>query len=284
MGMSDFSIKEALLAGPRMARRKPAMIVAWVLLFLLLAAGSAWVIQLRDNSIRADLLAGRSRGQAMTGPLLVLFVEGLLFLAVRTVILASSFRALLNRSEGGAAGLRLGLPEVKLFAVSFIVQILSILPQLASPLLYQTGSRELIAWTLPNSPVMLLISWCGALWVMVAAIVAFEQGRIAPFRCWATTRGHFWKLAALFLAATVLMVALGLLPGEIAAMIGLQSTGEAHPWRIAQVLLAGHSLFGGLTTTAGLLMGVYNAIISAASVAILSGIVVVAYQARPQKA
>jgi hypothetical protein len=275
--MTDFSARDALLAGPRLVRRRPDAVGGWVVLLLLLTLLTAFMAQEFQAYIRSAVAAGQSLADLDRASAVVVAARWLLSTVVQAVVWTSALRTLM-RPSGRPFELGLGRAEFRVAVVQTIAVLIANLVLLVAPRVTMRNHATAEFW-LAGFPLLQAFLLTGAgLWGAVAGAWALDQDRIAPFGAWKAFKGRAWRMAGLYLAA---MMILGLIEAGPGLVIALGRSGPGAPTGLAVLNVALDPLNAPLSAMADpviLLRIVWAALLDAAIVAAGAGIVVSAYR------
>lgn len=240
--MDGFSARDAVVAGVSLARRRPGVMLVWVLLDLAVAILNAAGIQLQKSLVAATL------------------AMDVLALGISVVVWTSAYRALLRPDDRRRAAL--GRAEWCVLWARVIPQVVLVLP-----LLFLVPIRlRFPQWAPALDTLFVTFTIVIAFWSAVAGVWAFDRLEIALVRCWRLARGRFWKLAAVFVACA--LVVRGVRWGVSSAALLMN-----HQVPLGRITLDKMGSPPVLFVTAA------SAVVSALEVALLAGVVVTAYQA-----
>jgi hypothetical protein len=249
--MDEFRAGKALLAGARLIRRRPVLVMSWAALFL----ARALVLTAAYQGLLAWVSARSAGGAPVTDLSLPLAGFGLgrtaLSLILSAVLFASAFRALLRPPASPYFGF--GREELFVLASQVITQLIAGLPVLAvlAAITLVHGLGSVIAG---DRWIVIIFQTLGLFWSVVASVWAFDTLEIAPVRCWTIARGRFWLLAGLVPGVLVLRLLAGAGLDGVAAGLS-HSLPVAAPFRY-----------------------VTSAVLEALEIALLAGIVSSAYR------
>ncbi len=243
-----FSASNAALEGFRLTRAHPGAVALWtvvslvfnfaVVLALVTLSGPALTELMRiseagpsgDPAAMMPLLGDVMRGYAVMLPLMLLFV---------TVLANAIYRASARPGESAFGYLRLGVAELRLLVVSFVLAVIGFIGvMLLSIILGIVGGLVSSALGGPQSPggmlAMLAIVYIGLLAASLVFYVKFSfagpmtllQGRINIFGSWKATAGRFWSLTGCYLLAMILGVVVALLGMAIGLAVMMAFGGD----------------------------------------------------------
>jgi hypothetical protein len=228
--MARFSPTDAVFAGFRFARERPATILVWAAYSLVvLAVVLTAVGDLGGESLTSLMIAMRGKNpdpqqvMKLTEDVLPAFMfGGLLMLVFGAVLSTGILRVRMTPGPHPWGGLRLGGGELRLLgakvlvlAVAFVVEILI---SLLAESLEGVGAPPVISLFLGLVILMVPVS----VRLSLAGVVSQAEGRINPARSFQLTGPLFWRLlgAFVFLGA-ILMVILVLVAIIFTALMGL---------------------------------------------------------------
>ncbi len=287
--MAGVDVARTAMAGIGVIGRRPVAVLAWAGVLLLLgvlpAAGlmSALLGGLAEL-VRMDASGVEPSPEALGPVIWAAFamqpVLLLTSLAVRAILTAAVFRAVLEPGDSRWFYLRLGARELWLalmivvFGVlSFVVMIpmSAVLVPLLMILSIGTDGNLLAVVPVMLAAVLIALAMLGWLFVRfsMALPMAFAEQRFRPFESWAMTQGQTWRLigVGLLLIGIVLALELGLLALLVAASLAFLGQGgldeaaasaffaqdasiwmaELAPWAVGMALVG--ALLGAVVTT-----------------------------------
>jgi hypothetical protein len=228
IGMSKFSPTEAVFAGFRFARTRPAALLIWSAYYLVVLAVALVALFDLAGDKMVQLAALNKAGPADPGALLTVMDDiapalgfaALLMMVFGAVMRAAVLRAYLEPDKVHPwAGLRFGSDELRVLgAYAFIMLALFCAVTFVSLLM------SLAAQVSPGLAVFALGAGLAALAALavrlsLAPMVAFTEKRISLRRSWQLTAGGFWPLAGayvlLFAVAGVIIVVVLVLFGAL---------------------------------------------------------------------
>jgi len=245
-----FSATDAAFEGFRLVRRNPLALVAWTVLYAVLTLTALFsmshvVSQLEGWSLRAeamDSVATPSLDQVWA---LVADFGGIMAqvawllpisLLVGAMLAAAVARGILKPSGGAFGYLRLGMDEVRVLVVTFVLglvmTLVAVVALMAVGLVIaaaQTaggGGAAAGAGLLGFLAVICLLVWLSVR-LCLAVPITLVQGRFAFFDSFKLTRGRFWPLLGMAVIAVVMVLLIQLLSSivsmPLSMMSGLQS-------------------------------------------------------------
>jgi hypothetical protein len=200
--------------GFRLMRQRPAAVAVWGLVYLLTVVATTFLTR--------SLFTGMAGGAAVSplGSAGAEFGKLLLFelavLVVMTVLLAAVQRAVLQPERSAFAYLRLGMDEVRLFALAIILLVLFYILMLVTVIVLAAivGLIAAASGVGALGPVMLatVVGMIAlVLFLEVRFALAFPltllRGKIIIGEAWRVTRGRFWSLFAGFFLLTLIVFA-----------------------------------------------------------------------------
>ncbi len=287
--MAGVDVARTAMAGIGVIGRRPVAVLAWAGVLLLLgvlpAAGlmSALLGGLAEL-VRMDASGVEPSPEALVPVIWAAFamqpVLLLTSLAVRAILTAAVFRAVLEPGDSRWFYLRLGARELWLalmivvFGVlSFVVMIpmSAVLVPLLMILSIGTDGNLLAVVPVMLAAVLIALAMLGWLFVRfsMALPMTFAEQRFRLFESWAMTQGQTWRLigVGLLLIGIVLALELGLLALLVAASLAFLGQGgldeaaasaffaqdasiwmaELAPWAVGMALVG--ALLGAVVTT-----------------------------------
>lgn len=168
--------------------------------------------------------------------------------------------ALLTNGWQGSVGQAIGravrrLPTLMLAALMVMVPLILLMSVILGLVGMSSGGASFSAQSLtPTGWLVILIGLLVVLAVgvrllpLVVIVASEEVGPIAAIkRAFALTRGHFWKLLAFMLLATVAFLIVAAAAGAVVGSIISLTVGTPEPWSVSLLLVA---LVAGLVQTA----------------------------------
>ena len=271
--MDQFTARNALLTGVALIRRRPYLVLTWAAVFL----ARAIILAVAYQGLMGWAAARGASGAPIMGLQLTAgaFAVGktAVSLVLAAVLLASAFRAFLRPQATAPFGF--GGQELRVLASHVITQFMAALPVLAvfCAIVLVHGLGGVISG---NRWIVTVCEILGLFWSYLASVWAFDRLEIAPFRCWAIARGRFWLLAGLVLGVLVLRLFVN--AGVDRAAAALSQIWPAAP-APENVFVTAPRLSDAFQAPA-LFQDLAFAAIEALEIAILAGIVSMAYGAR----
>jgi hypothetical protein len=253
-----FSPQDSALAGFRLAKERPRVVLTWAVFYLVLCAALLTVIAVvmgptiasealaaidnrpGDPTAYLELLsrlstAGRqAEGAGEVFDLLkslsaAVIITVALSACIGATVIGAVFRAVLRPDESQWAYLRFGKDELRLIVVFALLSL---------PALAVAGLSAVVAgvtaglFGATNPVIAAMIGGLGlmaavaiAVFVTVrlslAPIMTFAERRIRFFASWSLTHGHFWRLVAMFLLMLFLSLVVSTVIGFIAWLFPL---------------------------------------------------------------
>jgi hypothetical protein len=267
------SVGAIISGGFGLLRRRPLAVLVWGLIYAAVMVGMMFVMrplfaaQASAMQPDGDPRAMMASLGAMIGRI---FLMELVMLMVFTVLMTAAQRAVLRPAEPGFASIRLGMDEVRMFALTLLVFIGSyigfvilamVLGMIAALLATAVGVGAAGVAML----VAMLVAFGIFIWFEVRLCLAFPltllRRKIIIGESWRLTRGRFWTLfgafLVLFLALLVLWMIVaaltqgaywsdlmrgGLNPQAVQAAAERQAAAQA---AFSPIMMAG-LIFGGL--------------------------------------
>ena len=235
--MADFSTSDAIGAGFGLIARRPLSVLAWGLIYFILAglpalAMFAWVGPDYFNFIREAMQGALHPGdaqalQAAMAPtqMKLSLIQPLLFvgsLLARAILAAAVLRAVLEPGAKSFASVRLGAQELWLALLFLVMMILFIILIVALAIFgllagFAIGAGMNAAHAQPGwialcVIVLGLVAIALVIWIAVrfsmAAPMTFADREFRLFESWTLTKGKAWRLFLLGLLLALIMVAL----------------------------------------------------------------------------
>lgn len=286
--MIRFPPVDAALEGFRVTRERPLAVLGWGgVLMAVNLAGQAWLVGSGAltriaalppaDAVAPDAAAGALSGLAPT--LAILFVVGL---AVNVLLYTAVLRSVLEPGQARLAYLRVGMDEVRQFALALIIAIAWFLYAVVVEVASQAISAA--ASSLPG-PLGGLLKAAVFVAVVIAFLypvvrlslapaMTFAEQRVSLLRSWALTEGQFWALFGAYVLAAVLAVLVMLLAvlifGAVAAVGGLATHGGFDI--VAAAAQKGDMTLARLFSPTGLALMAINAVCSTLAFAIIMAV------------
>jgi hypothetical protein len=235
--MSKFSPAEAVFAGFRFARERPASLLIWSAYYLLVLAVSLFALFDLAGDKMLQLMALQKAGATDPGPMLAIVDDiapalgfaALLMIVFGAVMRAAVLRAYLEPGTQPWAGLRFGGDELRVLgAYAFLMLALfcgtmsvSLFAGLAAGINQGLAMIVLIAGLVLMAGVAVRLS--------LTPVAAFVEKQISLRRSWQLTEGSFWSLVGayilLFAVAGVILVVMLVLFGALMGVAALTTGG-----------------------------------------------------------
>jgi hypothetical protein len=238
--MTRFSATGAATSGFGLIGREPAAVLVWGLVVLVVLVlpcfGLVWIV-VPDFATFARLTEARGgdpTGQAAISQMIQMQSKMMLFnllywlggTAVKAILAAAVFRAVLEPDQKGFAYLKLGAQELWLALVSLVMGVLAymvcvaaaIVVAICAAIAYFVGAQSgtaagvgaciLVAVVL-GSAATVAVAWA-VLRLSMAGPMSFAERKFLLFESWAFTRGQAWPLLGMALLLGLIIVALEL--------------------------------------------------------------------------
>lgn len=232
--MSRFSPTDAVFAGFRFARERPATIFVWAAYYLVvMAVALTAMADLGGDSLSALPIAVQGANpdpqqlmKLMSDVLPAVMFSWLLMVVFGAVLSTAILRVRMTPGPHPWGGLRLGGGELRLLgakllvlAAAFLVQVLVTVIAAA---LQGAGVPQLLGLALGlvllMAPLLVRLS--------LAGVVSQAEGRINPARSFQLTKRLFWRLlGAYVLLGAIMLVILVLVTIVFAALLGAATVG-----------------------------------------------------------
>lgn len=241
-----FSATDAAFEGFRLVRRNPLALVAWTLLYAVLTLATLFsmsgvVDQLEAWSAQAEALESVTRPTleqilaVMSGFGWILAQVAWLLpvsLIVGAMLSAAVARGVLTPSSDRRGYLRLGMDEVRVLAVTFVLGVVMCLVAVASFLAVgiliaavKTAAGDgpaAIAAVVGFLGVTCLFVWL-AVRLSLAVPITVAERRFAFFDSFNLTKGRFWPLLGMAVLAVVMVLLVQLLSSIVSMPLGILS-------------------------------------------------------------
>ena len=232
--MVRFSPTDAVFAGFRFARERPATLLVWAAYLLVaLAVTSIAMVDIGGESLTSLALAaqGSNPDPAQLAKLMneaapAVMFGGLLMIVFGAVLSTAILRVRLTPGPHPWGGLRLGGGELRLLgakalvlAASFVAAFVTAAVAVALEGVGVPGLLTLIAGAiLLQAPLLIRLS--------LAGVVSQAEGRLNPARSFQLTRPLFWRLlGAYVLLGALMLVILVLVTIIFSALVGATTLG-----------------------------------------------------------
>ena len=272
--MTAFPIRQAILAGFGLARRRPGAIVGWFAFDLgkLLISGAIlrWTAQMGYGSVAALVSMALGAGLAI-----------LATIAFDAILWAAAFRAFLRPEEGRFAYLRVGNLELCLMGLVFSWALVvglfgQALTIAATEMRIHVSPFQILVGTGLGS----LLGTLALVRFVMAPAVLLDCNRVSLLESWRLTHSIFWPLAGLLMAMQILRMvadwfgqALFLAFTEPAAFQSFGWLSLSHPHGALKTSVPQ------MMSVTQIVLDIYGAALAAIGVAMVAGIIATAYQA-----
>lgn len=247
-----FSPADAALEGFRIVRRNPLVLVFWTLAYAVVGLVQLFATRNSLDSLQrlAEVMEAFEAAPPQTiegwapvfqayGDIAASSSWSLIFgLVVGTVVSAAVARAVLKPSQKAFGYMRLGMDELRVFAVNVVLTLLfagvSCLLVMAAAVLGGVLVAVFTAMNLTPVGVLLMIAlvlgviafliWLGVR-LSLAVPITLAEGRVAVVDSFPLTRGRFWPLLGMSIIALVLTLIVMLLGSAIVAPLSFAATG-----------------------------------------------------------
>jgi hypothetical protein len=209
--MARLSPTEAVFAGFRFARERPAALLIWSAYYLVVLAVTLFAVFNLAGDKLLQLVALQRSGAADPGPILAIMDEiapalgfaVLLLTVFGTVLRTAVLRAYLEPGPHPWGGLRFGGDELRVLG-AYAFLMLTLFCGVTTVSLF-TGLAAAVNPALAALAMIVGLAALAGLAVRLslAPVVAYTEKRISLRRSWELTKGGFWRL----LGAYVLLVA-----------------------------------------------------------------------------
>lgn len=208
-------------------KNRPVAVLVWSLCYMASVVVMALAMSRSFGTMltaQKDPTAAMAQMGSMFGWIMLMDL-GMLILFI--VLFTATQRAVLRPEQSSFAYMRLGVDELKMFALAFVMLIAFYIGMLVLMLVTFLVAGAL---TLAAGPAGAVVSAAFVICVMVAAMFWFQvrvslmfpmtmmTGNIAIGEGWRLSRGHFWTLLGGYLVITLIIVALWI--GVIAVTMG----------------------------------------------------------------
>ena len=239
--MSDFPVAKAAFSGLEMLRRRPAVIGAWTVFYILVMVATMALMAVTMGPALAELQAIQELGQeadpmaslGATGRMMGGFLMMIPFYLIVTAVgVAAGTRAILSPEKSAFGYLRLGGDELRLIVVSLVIGLVVGAAYMAGAIFVGiviaiAGAAGGIAADSPGFIAVVVLAFLPVLLLLLWLLVRFSLApaqtlrtrSISIFGSWRLTKGRSGKLFVTYLL--VLLVYLLLYAVALAALAGL---------------------------------------------------------------
>lgn len=232
--MARFSPTDAVFAGFRFARERPATLLVWAaFLLVVLAVASVAMVDIGGESLTALGIAVRGSNpdpqqlmKLMDDVLPAMMFGGLLMIVFGAVLSTAILRVRMTPGPHPWGGLRLGGGELRLLGAKLLVVaaafVVWILAGVVAVALEGTGLPAVLGLALGLvlllAPLLIRLS--------LAGVVSQAEGRVNPARSFQLTKPLFWRLlGAYVLLGAIMLVILVLVTIIFTALLGAVALG-----------------------------------------------------------
>ncbi|HEX8661119.1 MAG TPA: hypothetical protein VF686_04570 [Brevundimonas sp.] len=240
-----FSATDAAFEGFRLVRRNPLALVAWTLLYAVLTltalfslstmVGSleAWSVQAEamesvDQPSLEQVMALMSGFGAIMAQVAWLLPVSLV---VGAMLGAAVSRGVLNPSSDRFGYLRLGMDEVRVLVVTFVLTLImgfaAVIAFIALGVMIAAGKAAGDGPAAIAGLIGVLAILCGFVWLSVrlslAVPITVAEKRFAFFDSFALTKGRFWPLLGMAVLAIVMVLLVEFLSSIVTLPLGMIS-------------------------------------------------------------
>ena len=247
--MARFSPTDAVFAGFRFVRERPATILVWAAYYLVvMAVALTAMADLGGDSLGALPIAAQGANpdpqqlmKLMNDVLPAVMFSGLVMVVFGAVLSTAILRVRMTPGPHTWGGLRLGGAELRLLAAKLLVLaaafVVEILVSLLAATLEGVGAPGALALAVGlvflMAPLMIRLS--------LAGVVSQAEGRVNPARSFQLTQPLFWRLlGAYVLLGAIMLVILVLVTIIFTALLGAVTlTAGGNMDQMAMALLHG---------------------------------------------
>ncbi|MGZ3275600.1 MAG: hypothetical protein ACXU82_13155 [Caulobacteraceae bacterium] len=247
--MARFSPTDAVFAGFRFARERPAALLVWAgYLLVVIAVASVAMVDIGGDSLRALGIAARGANpdpqqliKLTSDALPATMFAFLLTVVFGAILSAAILRVRMSPGPHPWGGLRLGGEELRLLGAKLLVLaaafVVEVVISVFAAALEGVGVPALATMTaglvLLMAPLMIRLS--------LAGVVSQAEGRLNPARSFQLTGPLFWRLlGAYVLLGAIMLVVLVLVTIIFTALIGAAALGGGGDMdQMAMALLQG---------------------------------------------
>ncbi|HYC66600.1 hypothetical protein [Brevundimonas sp.] len=248
-----FSATEAAFEGFRLVRRNPLVLVAWTVLYAVVSLAALFAMapvveqlvgwQEEARTLREGAEPGIDAVWSMMAEFGGIMIQMAWLIPVAMVVeammAAAVARGVLRPRNGAFGYLSLGMDEVRVLVVTFVLGLFMILACVAVSVAFGVvvaaarsagagGWIGLIVFLGLLAGVWLLI-WLAVRLSLAVPITVAEQ-RFAFFDSFALTKGRFWPLLGMAVIAIVMVIIIELLSSIVSMPVGVMSGLESPAW------------------------------------------------------
>jgi hypothetical protein len=135
-----------------------------------------------------------------------------------SVLTCAVYRAILRPREGGFGRLRFGADELRMMGLTIVIWLMMFATIFLATLLIGLGgllgaAGGILSGFISNLISLVALGVAFFVWVRLslAGPMTFVTGEIHVFRSWGLTKGHFWRLVAVYGLAVSLAIVVSLL-------------------------------------------------------------------------
>ncbi len=232
--------------GFKLIRQRPGSVAIWALIFAAMAVATQMMVMMQMRSM--GVLDGTPDAVPNPAAMMTWMVPTQLLnfaVWIVTVVLGCAvYRSILRPSEGGFAGMRIGMDEVRVFGTGLILFIAVCIVMVVAMLLAVFVGLGLGLFAPGQSGpgmgvavigLLMLVLFLGSifLWVRLslALPLTFATRRIGIDQSWSLTRGHFWTLFLAYLVIAIITMVVGILVAlpYLGAIFGVMAEAMRNP-------------------------------------------------------
>lgn len=212
------SVGKIVGGGFRLIKDHPVAVLVWGLLYGAATIGLMFAMRPFFQAQQAMLAGGGDPTAAaaqMTSMMGTILLAEFGFFILFIVLFTATQRAVLRPEQGGFAFLRLGVDELKMFALAFVLFIIFYIGMIVFGIVIAIVIGALAVTAGPEAfgismVVTLAVVLVAALWFQVRVSLMFPMtlltGNIAIGEGWRLSRGHFWTLFLGYLVIGLIVV------------------------------------------------------------------------------
>lgn len=247
-----FSATEAAFEGFRLVRRNPLALVAWTVLYALTSLGALFAMrpaleQLVGLQERADALEQAAAPELDALWALLADFGGIMMqmiwlipvaMLIEAMLLAAVARGVLTPKNGRLGYLGLGMDEVRVLIVTFVLGLLMTLLWCVALIgvgmmvfavrLAGGGGWAALVGLIAAIGVVCLMIWL-AVRLSLAVPITVAERRFAFFDSFRVTKGRFWPLLGMAIIAGVMVMIVYLVSMMVSVPVSIAS-GIEHSW------------------------------------------------------
>lgn len=239
--------------GFRLIRERPGAVAVWAVIFTVIgfATRAAMLWQFRSMGLLEGGSPGAVNPFGMLATMAPVQILNFCVWVITVLLTCAAYRLVLRPREPGFAGIRVGMDEVRVFGVGFILLIGACIVMFVAILLVMIIAFASGMFTQGPSGIplaimglLILVVIGGAIFVWVRLSLSlpltFAHHRIGIDESWSLTRGHFWTLFFAYVVIGLIVLALAIvstlpmIEGMIAGMREMMQQAATNPEAVEQ--------------------------------------------------